>query len=194
MTRVMAQRNIDLLSQQAQNCRACELSNSRTTVVFGSGSESPEVVVIGEAPGEAEDLTGEPFVGRSGQLLERLIGEELKKTRAEIYITNVVKCRPPKNRDPKRDEIAACHDFLLRQLELLEPHVILSVGNFATRAVLNTKKGITEIHGTTQTSELSSAPVIPTFHPAAALRGGPRVVAMMREDLSVVRGILERAT
>ena len=194
MTRVMAQRNIDLLSQQAQNCRACELSNSRTTVVFGSGSESPEVVVIGEAPGEAEDLTGEPFVGRSGQLLERLIGEELKKTRAEIYITNVVKCRPPKNRDPKRDEIAACHDFLLRQLELLEPHVILSVGNFATRAVLNTKKGITEIHGTTQTSELSSAPVIPTFHHAAALRGGPRVVAMMREDLSVVRGILERAT
>ena len=145
------------------------------------GDPDADLVFVGEAPGRDEDLRGEPFVGRSGQLLDRLMAEELELDRSRVYIANVVKCRPPDNRDPRPDEIAACRPYLTEQLALIAPRVVVTLGNFATRLLLDTDRGITSLRGASY--PMGPTVLVPTFHPAAALRGGGVVLAQMRADL-----------
>jgi DNA polymerase len=150
-------------------------------------------MVVGEGPGREEDLQGRPFVGRSGQLLDRLLLEEAGLRREEVYIANVVKCRPPGNRDPLPEEIAACRPYLDQQVTLIGPRVILTLGNFATRTLLATSEGITKLRGRTWPFGPVGTVVVPTFHPAAALRGGGEVVAKMRADFVRARAVLDTA-
>ncbi|SVC70462.1 uncharacterized protein METZ01_LOCUS323316, partial [marine metagenome] len=121
------------LAVEAASCTACGLAEGRTQVVFGNGSPDADVMFVGEAPGAREDEQGVPFVGRSGQLLDRLLAEELGMDRSDVYIANVVKCRPPDNRDPRPEEIAACRPWLARQMDLVDPSVVVTLGNFAAR-------------------------------------------------------------
>jgi uracil-DNA glycosylase family 4 len=166
---------------EASRCVACPLAAGRTHVVFSGGSPSAPLVFVGEGPGRDEDLQGEPFVGRSGKLLDRLIADELGISRTGFYICNVVKCRPPNNRDPHPEEVAACRHYLEAQLSIVAPRVIVTLGNFATRTLLDTTEGITRLRG--RPYRYGEAVVVPTFHPSAALRGGGVVVAEMRADL-----------
>ena len=150
-------------------------------MVFGMGNPAAGLMFVGEGPGEQEDLQGLPFVGRSGQLLDRLVLEEMNLTREDFYIANTVKCRPPGNRDPLPDELEACSPFLDRQLELIEPKVVVTLGNFATKRLLRTEDGISKLRG--RAYPFRSGFLVPTFHPSAALRGGGSVVAQIRADL-----------
>lgn len=150
-------------------------------MVFGVGDPAARIMFVGEAPGRDEDLAGEPFVGRSGKLLDRLIMEELGLERRECYIANVVKCRPPENRDPLPLEVATCRHYLEDQVRLVAPGVIVTLGNFATRALLGTAEGVTKLRG--RTYPFLTGVIVPTFHPAFALRGGGVVLAQMRADL-----------
>ena len=168
-------------------CEACALSRTRSRVVVGSGPRLPSLVVVGEAPGRHEDEGGEPFVGRSGQLLVRLIREELGLERSQYFITNVVKCRPPQNRTPRALEVAACRPWLEVQLHHLRPSVILAVGNVAAKALFGYSQGISQTHG--RVSSCDEVLGVATYHPAAALRGGPNVVGVMRADLRVLRSL-----
>jgi DNA polymerase len=136
---------------------------------------------VGEGPGAEEDRQGLPFVGKSGQLLDRLMYEELGITRDQCYIGNTVKCRPPGNRDPEPEEIAACRPYLEQQIELIAPKVVVTLGNFASKLLLDTPLGITKLRG--RSYPFRTGVLIPTFHPAAALRGGGDTVAAMRADL-----------
>jgi uracil-DNA glycosylase family 4 len=180
------------LALAASGCTLCPLSATRTQVVFGIGDPTADLMFVGEAPGREEDLRGEPFVGRSGQLLDRLVREELGVDRSRFYIANVVKCRPPDNRDPKPDEIATCRPYLERQIELIAPLVVITLGNFATKLLLQTDQGITKVRGRSYAVEFPSGPVqlVPTFHPAAALRGSGMVIAEMRADLVRAKGLM----
>ncbi|MGC8514257.1 MAG: uracil-DNA glycosylase [Acidimicrobiales bacterium] len=190
------------LAARASSCRDCRLASGRTTVVFGEGSPSATLMVIGEGPGRDEDLQGRPFVGRSGRLLDRLLAEEAGFERAAVYIANVVKCRPPENRDPKPDEIEACRPYLDAQVALISPKVIITLGNFASKTLLRSELGITRLRGRVypwpsggdpsgDPSGLGSSVVVPTFHPAAALRGGGEVLAAMRADFVRARRSLQ---
>ncbi|MGA3220786.1 MAG: uracil-DNA glycosylase [Acidimicrobiales bacterium] len=169
------------LAQDASTCTRCRLAGGRTNVVFGMGNPRAGLMFVGEGPGEQEDLQGLPFVGRSGQLLDRLVLEEMNLTRADFYIANTVKCRPPGNRDPLPDEIEACWPYLDKQLELIDPKVVVTLGNFATRSLLGTVEGISKLRG--RAYPYRSGYLVPTFHPSAALRGGGSVVAQIRADL-----------
>ncbi len=166
----------------AKLCVACSLAAGRTQVVFAGGNPSSDLMFVGEAPGKDEDIQGEPFVGRSGKLLDRLIAEELGIDRTGYYIVNVVMCRPPGNRDPLPEEIAACHHWLESQIEHVQPKVIVTLGNFATRVLLGTTEGITRLRGRVHPFREGIA-LVPTFHPSAALRSGGAVVADIRADL-----------
>jgi uracil-DNA glycosylase family 4 len=179
------------LEAEIQGCVRCRLACSRSNVVVGVGKKTAELMLIGEAPGVREDQLGQPFVGRSGRLLDKLLGEELGIDRHQCYITNVVKCRPPKNRNPLPEEIASCRGFLKRQVDLVSPRVIVTLGNVATKAILGRKEGITTLRGV----EFSwrGISVVPTYHPAAALRRGERVVDEMRADLQVVGEVLVKS-
>lgn len=159
----------------------CPLSKGRTQVVFGVGNPSADLMFVGEGPGEQEDLQGEPFVGKSGKLLDKLMLEELGMTREDCYIANVVKCRPPGNRDPLPAEIEACRPYLESQLETIGPKVVVTLGNFASKLLLDTTEGITKVRG--RTYPYRGGVLIPTFHPAAVLRGGGEAQAQMRADL-----------
>lgn len=172
---------LEVVAAEAAACARCRLAETRTQVVFGVGDPTADLLVVGEGPGAEEDRRGEPFVGRSGRLLDQLVLEEMGLTRDRFYIANVVKCRPPDNRDPQPDEIEACRPWLDRQLELISPRVVLTVGNFATRTLLSTKEGITRLRG--RTYPFGAAVLVPTFHPAAVLRGGAQQMAQMRADL-----------
>lgn len=165
---------------EAHGCVACPLSRTRTNVVFGVGDESAELMLVGEAPGRAEDLQGEPFVGRSGKLLDRLLDEELGIDRSSCYIANVIKCRPPDNRDPLPLEVATCRHFLDSQVALIDPRVVITLGNFAMRALLQTKSGVSAMRG--REHDFAGRVLVPTYHPAAALRSGGVVLAQMRAD------------
>lgn len=145
-------------------------------------------MVVGEGPGQKEDEQGIPFVGRSGQLLKRLLAE-IGLEGDDVYIANVVKCRPPHNRDPKEAEIDACKPYLRRQIQLVDPDVVVTVGNFSSKLLLGTTTGITRLRGTAY--EWWNRHLVPTFHPAAALRGGDRVTNDIRADLALVRTILD---
>jgi DNA polymerase len=169
------------LEAVALGCVACPLASSRTKVVFSAGNPDAGLMFVGEAPGRDEDLAGEPFVGRSGQLLDRLLAEELGLDRTGCYIANVVKCRPPGNRDPLPVEVATCRHFLESQIELVAPQVIVTLGNFASRTLLDVAVGVTSLRG--RAYPYRDTTVVPTFHPAYALRGGPVIVAEMRADL-----------
>jgi DNA polymerase len=181
------------IASVAAGCDLCKLAPGRTQVVFGVGRDDADLLLVGEGPGEQEDLKGEPFVGRAGQLLTQLI-EGIGLTRDDVYIANVVKCRPPGNRDPQPDEIEACAPWLDRQLELIRPRVIVTLGNFATKLLLDTKEGITKLRG--QEFPFSRAGVdatlLPTFHPSAVLRSGGKALAEARADFVRVKRALAR--
>jgi len=184
----MAIETLDALASIAHDCTACSLAKERTQVVFGAGSPDADVLIVGEAPGQKEDEQGVPFVGRSGELLIRLLGE-IELERHDIYITNVVKCRPPGNRDPRTDEIEACKGYLKRQIGLIDPTVVITLGNFSTKLLLSTTVGITRMRG--RAYEWWGRFLVPTFHPAAALRGGDSVTNDIRADLAIVRNIID---
>lgn len=174
---------LEVLAEEASTCTSCGLAVGRTTVVFGAGSSTADLMFVGEGPGAREDEQGVPFVGRSGQLLDRLLAEELGIDRTDCYITNVVKCRPPENRDPRPDEIAACRPYLEQQVALVDPAVIVTLGNFSSKLLLETDVGITKLRGRSYRFGDPERHLVPTFHPAAALRGGADVLARMRADL-----------
>jgi DNA polymerase len=165
---------------EAKGCVRCALSEGRTQVVFGVGHHAADLMFVGEGPGEQEDMQGEPFVGRSGQLLDRLVMEEMGLTRDGFYIANTVKCRPPGNRDPLPDEIAACRPWLDTQVDLIGPKVVVTLGNFAAKLLLATTDGITRLRG--RSYPFRSGVLVPTYHPAAVLRS-PGLTAQMRADL-----------
>jgi uracil-DNA glycosylase family 4 len=170
---------------QARGCVRCpELAATRKTVVFGAGNADADLMFIGEAPGASEDEQGVPFVGRAGKLLEKLL-EEIGLKRTEVFIANVLKCRPPGNRDPQPIEIENCQEYLLRQVELIQPTVICSLGNFSTKLLRGDPTGITRLHGQPEVLELGRRAVrlYPIFHPAAALYT-PRMLETLREDFS----------
>ncbi len=181
---------LEQLEARALVCTQCGLAETRTRVVFGVGDPRARLLFVGEAPGKNEDLQGEPFVGAAGKLLDSLL-EEIGLRRSDVYIANVLKCRPPGNRDPKTEEIDACKGYLREQIRLISPEVVMTLGNFATKLLLNTEVGITRLRGRPHPWWLGAI-LIPTFHPAAALRGGDRVTGQMREDFSLVRSILDR--
>ncbi|MBO0767787.1 MAG: uracil-DNA glycosylase [Solirubrobacterales bacterium] len=156
--------------EQARVCRDCVLHETRTTVVFGAGNADADLMFVGEAPGKTEDQQGLPFVGQAGKLLERLLGE-IGLERKDVFIANTLKCRPPGNRDPNPGELAACRKYLFSQLELIQPTVIATLGNFATKLLREDPTGITRIHGVVEERVIGPRAVrlYPLFHPAAAL-------------------------
>jgi len=164
--RLGAVADLDELCAFIGDCRRCRLAETRTTLVFGVGDPGADLLFIGEAPGKNEDLKGEPFVGAAGRLLDELLGS-IGLHRSEVYIANVLKCRPPGNRDPQADEIETCTPFLAEQVRLIDPLVIATLGNFATRYVLGTDAGITRLRG--RLFEVDGRRVVPIYHPAAAL-------------------------
>jgi uracil-DNA glycosylase family 4 len=159
--------------------------------VVGSGAMTSKLMIVGEAPGQSEDEGGEPFIGRSGRLLFQLVKEELGMSRAECFVTNVVKCRPPANRTPRPSEIATCRPWLDEQLAQSAAKVILALGNVAAKSVLGFEEGIGRTHG--RVVVLTRAKGIATYHPAAALRAGPSVVDVMRADLRVLKELLSES-
>jgi uracil-DNA glycosylase len=184
-------RTLAAVAAEAADCPRCRLANGRTQVVFGVGNAHADVMFIGEAPGFHEDRQGEPFVGAAGQLLTRMLNEVLALDRGDVYICNVLKCRPPGNRDPQEDEIESCTPWLVEQVSLIQPRVIVSLGNFATKFVLQTAQGITRMRG--RTYPWHGRTVIPTFHPAAILRSGgesSRQFLEFRDDFELVRETL----
>jgi uracil-DNA glycosylase family 4 len=179
------------LQREALACRKCPLAAGRTQVVFGAGDPTADLVFVGEGPGAQEDIQGIPFVGRAGQLLTRLI-EGIGMTRDDVYIANVVKCRPPGNRDPLPDEIEACRPYLEAQLDFLDPRVVVTLGNFATKLLLATKEGITKLRGR-EFPFRDGAVLIPALHPSAVLRNGGAALAQARADFVLVKRALARA-
>ena len=177
--------------QALLSCTKCDLSKGRQRVVVGSGPSRPTLLVVGEAPGKTEDEGGEPFIGRSGQLLFKLLEEETGITRQDCFVTNIAKCRPPNNRPPTAKECAACRPWLLEQLDSLHPQAVLSVGNTATRQLLGVTEGISEIHG--RMFELDGVSAMATYHPAAGLRSPNIVIPMIRGDLRTLKTQLATA-
>jgi DNA polymerase len=174
------------IAAEAATCTKCGLASTRTQVVFGVGAPKAPLMIVGEAPGKDEDEQGEPFVGRSGKLLDQVIEEELGVTRERLYIGNTLKCRPPGNRDPQPDELAACRPWLDTQLDLIAPKVVITLGNYATKLLLlgdrGAKEGITKLRGKAYPWR-NDAVLVPTFHPSAVLRsGGGQQLAQMRAD------------
>ena len=173
-------------------CTRCALAQGRTQVVFGAGSPTAELMFVGEAPGFHEDKQGVPFVGAAGKLLSKLL-EGIGLSRDEVYIANVLKCRPPGNRDPQPEEIESCEPHLWRQIELIQPKLIATLGNFATKLLSGKPNGITQVHGREQEVVLGGNPVTlyPIFHPAAALYT-PRMLQVLEEDFARIPGLLGR--
>jgi DNA polymerase len=187
-----AQRREDLveLYREVSACTKCPLHAGRSRVVFGSGNADADLVFVGEAPGAEEDRQGLPFVGRAGQLLNQLL-EGISLRREDVFIANILKSRPPGNRDPQPEEIEACWPYLERQIQLIEPRVIATLGNFATKRITGSSVGITRVRGTPQVHELAGLTVFvfPLLHPAAALRT-PSLVETLREDFAKLPGLI----
>lgn len=183
--------DIDRIREEALSCTKCRLAEGRTQVVWAAGNLDSDLLFIGEAPGFHEDKQGIPFVGAAGQLLDKLLAE-IGLDRATSAIVNVIKCRPPGNRDPQPDEIETCRPYLDAQLAHMHPKVIVTLGNFATRFILQEPIGITRARG--QRYSRRGATVVPTFHPAAALRGGRfgglSPMDALRMDFQVVKALL----
>jgi uracil-DNA glycosylase family 4 len=176
------------LFESLRDCRRCGLAEGRTNVVFGSGSPDADLVLVGEAPGYNEDLQAEPFVGAAGRFLDELLDDILHLTRDRIYIGNVLKCRPPDNRDPNPVEIETCKPFLFRQLEIISPVVVCSMGNFATKTLTGRREGITKLRR--KPIKVGSLFVFPIYHPAAALHRGD-LYDEVRDDFKALKAFLE---
>jgi uracil-DNA glycosylase len=172
------------------NCQRCKLAPMRTNLVFGVGNPSAELMFVGEGPGAEEDARGEPFVGRAGQLLTDIIERGMGMSRAEVYICNVIKCRPPENRNPEPDEVAACEPFLMRQIDLVRPRVIVGLGTFAVQSLLKVKTPISRLRGVWQ--NFRGIKMMPTFHPAYLLRN-PGDKRLVWADIREVMNVLGRA-
>ncbi|HEX7090631.1 MAG TPA: uracil-DNA glycosylase family protein [Longimicrobiales bacterium] len=181
-------RGLRVLGQEAAGCTRCRLHEGRRNVVFGEGSPVADLVVVGEAPGAEEDRTGRPFVGPAGQLLDLLL-LTIGLPRERVYICNVLKCRPPNNRDPMGDEVEACSSYLHRQLDLITPRVLLAVGKFAAQTLTGAEVSIGRLRG--RVHEYRGTPVIATYHPAYLLRSPSRVRAVWA-DFQLVREVLDR--
>ena len=179
------------LYREVSDCARCPLAETRTRAVFGAGNSDAGLMFVGEAPGAEEDRQGLPFVGRAGQLLGELLGE-IGLTRDDVFICNVLKSRPPGNRDPLPAEIDACQPYLWKQIELIEPRVIATLGNFATKLLSGSPVGITRVRGTPQVHTLGGRTVFlfPLLHPAAALRT-PAMKDTLREDFAKLPALLE---
>jgi len=180
------------LFNAVSSCTACPLAETRTKVVFGSGHADAELMFVGEAPGFHEDQQGIPFVGAAGKLLERLLGE-IGLSREDVFIGNVLKCRPPGNRDPQPDEIEACQRHLFRQIELIQPRIVATLGNFATKLLSGNPAGITRVHGAQQSVRLGNSEVLlyPIYHPAAALYTRA-MLGVLEEDFARLPQLLGR--
>jgi uracil-DNA glycosylase family 4 len=179
------------LYREVRACRDCPLADTATKAVFGAGNSDADLMFVGEAPGAEEDRQGLPFVGRAGKLLDQLL-EEVGLVRDGVFITNVLKHRPPGNRDPQPDEISACKPYLFKQIELIEPRVICTLGNFSTKLLTRSNRGIMSVRGRPQVHELGGLWVrlYPLCHPAAALRT-PATLAALREDFARLPALLE---
>jgi uracil-DNA glycosylase family 4 len=180
---VRAADSLPALREVLGDCRRCKLCKGRTNIVFGVGNPNARLMFIGEGPGEDEDLKGEPFVGKAGGLLTDIITKGMGLQRSDVYIANVVKCRPPNNRDPEPDEIVACEPFLKRQVALVNPEVIVSLGKFATQVLLGDRTPISRRRGTWH--EYEGRPLMPTFHPAYLLRN-PSDKGLVWADIKLV--------
>lgn len=182
---------LDIVAESASRCSACKLCETRTNVVFGEGDVAAKLLVLGEGPGREENEQGKPFVGRSGKLLTKML-EAINLKREEVYICNVVKCRPPDNRKPEADEIQACADYLAMQIELISPWVILTLGATATEALLGSGEGITKRRGKVEKYPLENGlfiPVVPSYHPAYLLRNPPAKLEAAK-DLKLVKDFI----
>jgi uracil-DNA glycosylase len=188
--------HIDELQAYAEavsGCTRCRLAQGRTQVVFGAGNAHADLMFVGEAPGFHEDKQGLPFVGQAGKLLENLLAQ-IGLSRSDVYIANVLKCRPPGNRDPQPDEIEACESHLFRQIELIEPTVVATLGNFATKLLSGRQLGITKVHGQEQETTLGGRKVLlyPLYHPAAALYT-PTMLKILEADFARLPELLGRS-
>jgi len=183
---------LELLKDEASACTRCRLSEGRTQVVFGVGNPDAELMFVGEAPGFHEDKQGYPFVGQAGKLLDKLLAG-IGLTRSDVYIANVLKCRPPGNRDPQPDEIELCEGYLFRQIEAIEPKLVATLGNFATKLLSGKPLGITRVHGQEQDVTLGGRRVLlyPLYHPAAALYT-PRMLQVLEEDFARIPSLISR--
>ncbi|MEW6272096.1 MAG: uracil-DNA glycosylase [Thermodesulfobacteriota bacterium] len=175
--------DLDALRGAIGDCRRCRLAGGRTQIVFGVGNPSARLMFVGEGPGRDEDLRGEPFVGRAGALLTDIIEKGMRLRRSDVYICNVVKCRPPDNRNPEPDEVEACSPFLLRQIDLVAPEVIVALGKFAAQTLLRSTTPITRLRGVWH--EYRGIPLMPTLHPAYLLRN-PGDKKLVWQDIKLV--------
>ncbi len=182
-----------LYADEAAGCTRCPLAATRTQVVFGAGNPDADLLFVGEAPGFHEDQNGIPFVGQAGKLLDRLLAG-IGLERSDIYIANTLKCRPPQNRDPQPDEIASCEPHLFRQIELIQPKLVATLGNFATKLLSGKPLGITRVHGQQQHVTLGGNSVLlyPLYHPAAALYT-PSMLKVLEEDFARIPALIERS-
>jgi uracil-DNA glycosylase family 4 len=178
---------LEELSAFIGDCKRCKLAPLRTHLVFGVGNPNADLMFVGEAPGADEDARGEPFVGRAGQLLTDIIERGMGLSRADVYICNVIKCRPPDNRNPEPDEVAACEPFLMRQIDLVRPRAIVALGSFAVQALLKVKTPISRLRGNWQ--EVRGVKLMPTFHPAYLLRS-PGEKRLVWQDIQEVMKLL----
>ena len=181
---------LDELTLKSFDCMACKLCETRTVVVFGDGSIDSDIMFIGEGPGRKEDETGIPFVGQAGQLLAKMLDHCFSLTRDEVYIANIVKCRPPNNRDPEPDEIVACMGYLKRQIEIVKPKVIVTLGRVATQSLLDSEERIGKLRG--KRFEYQGIPVIPSWHPSYLLRR-PQARLDTVKDMKIVQTILDNS-
>lgn len=180
--------SVEKIRLELGDCQRCQLGATRTNLVFGVGNESSEIVFVGEAPGRDEDLRGEPFVGEAGQLLTKII-QAMGFARDDVYICNVLKCRPPNNRNPQTEEIEACQPYLLRQLQAISPKIIIALGTFAAQTLLQTRAPISQLRG--RIHDYHGIPLMPTFHPAFLLRN-PGKKREVWDDMKQVLQLLGR--
>jgi len=181
------------LGEQVSACTRCRLAQTRTQVVFGVGNPHADLMFVGEAPGFHEDKQGQPFVGQAGKLLDKLL-EGIGLDRSQVYIANVLKCRPPGNRDPQPDEIESCEPHLFRQIGLIQPRVVATLGNFATKLLSGKQTGITRVHGVEQETTVGGNAVLlyPLYHPAAALYT-PAMLEVLKQDFVRIPELMGRA-
>lgn len=179
--------NLDAIQEELGECKRCKLHSGRTNIVFGTGNHDARLVFVGEGPGYDEDIKGEPFVGRAGQLLTKII-QAIDLSRDEVYICNIIKCRPPSNRNPETDEIKACFPFLKRQIDVICPDFICALGTFAAQTLLDTNEPISKLRG--RLFEYRGSKVMPTYHPAYLLRN-PEKKRDVWEDMKKLIGLMK---
>lgn len=180
--------SLNAIREEIGDCTRCKLCKARTHIVFGVGNPNARLMFVGEGPGRDEDLQGEPFVGRAGQLLTKMI-EAMGLKRSDVYIANVIKCRPPDNRYPEPEEVETCFPFLVKQIEAIRPEILVTLGNLATQTLLQTKAGIMSLHGTFK--DFRGIRLMPTYHPAFLLRN-PDMKKPCWEDLKKVMAALRK--